>query len=65
MQNTWIKVEDELPEKEIPECTIDVVISDGVSWAKGRYIFNCKLWLTNIGRIYNPTHWMRITPPEN
>lgn len=64
--NGWISVKERLPEKENPNCTVDVLVTDGTHISIGYYDYIAGMWGTLEECFYfHVTHWMPIPePPE-
>lgn len=63
----WISVKERLPEKETPNCTVDVLVTDGTHINIGYYDYIDGMWWTLEDCFYfHVTHWMPLPElPEN
>lgn len=64
LETGWISVKERLPEKETPNCTVDVLVTDGTHINIGYYDYTAGMWWTLEDCFYfHVTHWMPLPEP--
>jgi hypothetical protein len=63
--NKWISIDKKLPEKETPDYSVDVLITDGKKVKIGYYDYSIEAWDTEYEESYASgiSHWMHLPKP--